>query len=466
MEPTQPTQPTRSMVRRRRPRTAAPVLVAGLALVVASCTTDNPNAGSGPPSTIAPGSPWVGTFDSVTLPAPVNSLTAVDCVGPLRCWAVGSTVGTAGAPNGAAVVTTADGGSTWTIQPIPTAVGYLSAISCSDRHYCVAVGQVTQTSGGQGAIITTSDGGTTWTAATVPAGILDVTAVDCRASRRCMAIGTAPTGSVALASSPARPAWVQQGTLPPDLTGASGISCPDNQHCWVTIHQAIDVDHVSGQVALTTDGGSTWATTATPKSVGYLNGIVCSRGAGADIGLPFTSTTASTSPVPPSASVTTPPGTTPSGTAAGSTTTSGPSPTTTTSPPPTSTTTTAPPGVSGAWCVAVGTTASTVTGTRTGHGVVLTTTDGGSSWASQPVNPTSAALMGVSCTAYNACVTVGSAVGLAPEAGMTVLTGPDGHPWRQAAAVTSPQVLTAVSCISLSRCVLVGESISQRLVTG
>ncbi len=476
MEPTQSTQPTRPKGRRPRPRAAATVSVALLALVMASCSTGGSNAGSGPPSTIAPGSPWMGTLDTVTLPAPVNSLTAVDCVGPLRCWAVGSTVGTAGSPNGAAVITTADGGSTWKIQPIPTAVGYLSAISCSDRHYCVAVGQVSQTSDGLGAIITTSDGGTTWAVTTVPAGILDVTAVTCQVSRQCIAIGTAATGSAALTSSPARPAWVQQGILPAGLTGASAISCPDSQHCWVTIRQAIDVDHVSGQVALTTDGGSTWATTATPKTVGYLNGIVCSRGAAGNIGLPFTSTTIVPTPASTSAVVATPSGPTPSGpapsgtapstTASGSTTTSGASPTTTSAPPPTSTTTTAPTGVNGAWCVAVGTTASTVTGTRTGHGVVLTTTDGGTSWTSQPVSPTAAALMGVSCTGDNACVTVGSAVGLAPEAGLSVLTGPHDHPWKRAAAVTSPQVLTGASCISLSHCVLVGESISQRLVPG
>ncbi len=122
--------------------------------------------------------------------------------------------------------------------------------------------------------------------------------------------------------------------------------------------------------------------------------------------------------------------------------------------------------MTGAWCVAVGTTASTVTGTRTGHGVILTTTNGGASWSSERVSPTAAALMGVSCTAVNACVAVGSAVGLAPEAGLSILTGPDSHPWKRAATVAAPQVLTGVSCRSLSRCVMVGESISQRLVTG
>ena len=411
--------------------------IALVALVVSSCSSSGSNTGSAVPSTIAPGSPWVGTLDNATLPAPVNSLTGVDCVSALRCWAAGSTLGTAGAPNGAAVVTTVDGGATWTIQPIPSAVGYLSDISCSDRHYCAAVGQVTQTSDGQGAIITTSDGGSTWTAATVPSTVSDVTAIDCQADRRCMAIGTVAAGSAALVSSAPGAAWTQLGTLPAGLNGASGISCPDSHDCWVTISQAVDVDHVTGQVVLTADGGSTWSTTATPKTVGYLNDIVCARGTAGQTGPPSTSTT-----------------------------TSVPGSTTTTPPPPTSTTTTVPAGVSGTWCVAVGTTASTGTGTRTGHGVILTTTDGGTLWSSQVVSATSASLMGVSCPAFKTCVAVGSAVGLAPEAGLSILTGPVGHPWKRAAAVTSPQVLTAVSCLSLSDCVLVGESISQHLSTG
>lgn len=444
--------------------------VALVALVVTSCSTSGSGAGSSAPSTIAPGSPWVGTLRTVTLPAPVNSLAAVDCVDPLRCWAVGSTVGTGGAPNGAAVIATHDGGASWTTQPVPASVGFLSDVSCSDRHYCVAVGQLVQTSNGQGAITTTSDGGATWTAATVPPGVLDVTAVDCRANRRCLAIGTVATGSVALVSSAARPGWVQLGTLPDDLTGATAISCPDSQHCWVTIQQALDVDHVAGKVAFTTDGGSTWAATASPKAVGYLNGIDCVNSAPGS-GLPFTSTTASTATGSGAPVEGTPPSPAASGTTApsgSSTTTTVPGTTTTASPPAasTTTTTTTPTGLRGVWCVAVGTTASTLTGTRSGRGIILTTTDGGTTWSSQPVSPTSAVLMGVSCTAVNSCVAVGSAVGLAPEAGLSILTGPDGHPWRRAATVTAPQVLTAVSCSSLSRCVLVGESLSQRLATG
>ncbi len=398
--------------------------------------------GSNAPSTIAPGSPWLGTLTTVTLPSPVNSLSALDCVTARHCWAVGSTVGAGGEPNGATVIVTADGGATWTVQPIPATVGYLSGISCSDRRHCTAVGQTTQTSNGQGAIITTGNGGANWNAATLPAGILDITAVNCQLNLRCLAIGTTAAGTAALAPSTAQPGWVQVGSLPPTLTGATSISCPDAQHCWVTAHVAVDVDHVAGQVAVTTNGGATWATTAAPSGVGYLNDIVCARGPGATGRPPSASTTSSSNPEPTIVSPTT------------------------TAPLPSTTTTTEPAGVPGAWCAAVGTSEATVTGTRAGHAVVLTTANGGMTWSPQPVAPGAATLMGVSCTAVNSCVAVGTAVALEPQAGVVVLTGSSGHPWRRAAGVFAPQALTAVSCTSTSRCVIVGESISQRLVGG
>ena len=404
--------------------------VALVGVLAAACGGSSSGPATSSVSTIAPGSPWLGGLTAVTLPSPVNSLDAVDCVTPLRCWAVGSTVGTAGAPNGAAVVSTTDGGATWAIETVPATVGYLSAISCSDLRHCIAVGQATQTSNGQGAIIVTTDGGATWTPATVPVGALDVTAVACQPDRHCLAMATTAAGTVALVTAPAQPTWVQRGTLPPPLGGATGISCPDRLDCWVTAPAEVNVDHVAGEVAVTTDGGTTWSITAAPAGAGYLNDIVCTRRSSGQGGLPFTSppTPVTTAPV-----TTTPVTTAPVTATAQPGVTSAPTTTVppTTVPPPSTTSTTAPAGVPGAWCVTVGTSAATVTGTRTGHGVILTTVDGGARWSAQKVTPTAAALLGVSCTAVDSCVAVGSAVGLEPQAGVAVLTGPTGHPPKQ-----------------------------------
>jgi hypothetical protein len=386
----------------------------------------------------------------VALPAPVNSLTGLACTSATRCWAVGSTVGGAGAPNGAAVIATTDGGAKWTSQIIPATVGYLSDISCSDQRHCVAVGQASQTSNGQGVIIATSNGGGTWTPSPTPPGILDVTALSCRADRRCLATGAAVGGVVALSSTAGGSGWVRLGTLPASVSGATAISCPDDQHCWVTAHTSVDVDHVAGVVTLTTNGGATWEALTIPTGTGYLNGISCLNGPTAGSGaLPFTSTTATptSTPTAPGTVPTTAPPTT--ATAAATTTTSAPT-----------------VGVAGVHCTVVGTTAATLNGARSGRGLVLTTSNGGARWTTQPVTSTSAALMDVSCPSIGSCVAVGSSVATSPHAGLAILTGSTDHPWKHPAVVGLALSLSAVACTSNSSCVVVGESISEHLAGG
>ncbi len=415
--------------------------VAVLAVTASACGGGATPAGapSGTPSAspIAAGSPWVGAFAPVALPPPVNSLTGLDCADASTCVAVGSTVGGAGAPNGAAVIATADGGARWKSQVIPPTVGYLSGVSCSDRRHCTAVGQASQTSNGQGVIIATSNGGATWTASPTPPGILDVTAVACRPDFRCVATGTVATGVVALVSASANSGWVQRASFPAGVSDATAVTCPDDRHCWATANTPVDVDHVTGAVVVTTDGGSAWATLPVPKGTGALDGISCMDGAGNGGGaLPDTSptTTPATGPTAPGTGTSTAP--------------------------------TAPAGVPGVHCVVVGTTAGSLSASRTGHGLVLTTATGGAGWSDQPVPAMAAALTGVACTSVDTCVAVGSSVASTPQAGVVVLTGDPGHPWRPALAVPSAQALSAVHCSSTSRCVLVGESVSEHLVGG
>ncbi len=416
-------------------------MVASALVVLMAGACSSSSTGGSAPSTIAAGSPWAGAFAAAALPTPVNSLTAVACPTETACWAVGSTVGGAGVPNGAAVIATTNGGGSWKPQVIPPAAGYLSRISCSDQRDCVAVGQAAQTSNGQAVIIATTDGGHSWQSRPVPPGFLDVTAVSCGVDRRCIAIGDVPGGAAALSSSSPGGAWVQRGTLPSAANGATDVSCTDDLHCWVTARLSPAAGHVVGMVALTTDGGAEWTSVATPTGIGYLTGISCLTSGGGSAALPYRSAapTASAPAVPAPAS-------TVSGSA-----------------PPTS----APAvGVPGAHCTAAGTTSTTFDATRSGHGVIITTNNGGVTWSSQPVPASVAALMDVSCTGVGSCVLVGSSGSSSDQAGTVILTGPAGAPWKGAAQVGVAQSLTAVSCVSQSRCVVVGESISEHLVGG
>ena len=426
----------------------------GLIVLLAFATACNasPSSQAVAPETLAPGSSWVGAFSPVGLPSPVNSLTSLTCRNAKLCWAVGSTVGGAGAPNGAALIATTDGGAKWTPQVIPATVGYLSGISCSDNRHCTAVGQAAQTSNGQAVIIVTSNGGSVWTSVPVPAGILDLTAVTCRPDGWCVAAGTGADSVVTLVSSSPTSTWTQAGSLP-GMNGATDISCSDNRSCWVTAHTSVDVDHVTGTVALTTDGASSWTAVRTPTGIGYLNGVSCLDGPATGSGALPTTTTA-----PPTTATTAT--TAPTTAAAGQTT----APTATV---PAVATTTTPPapivGVAGVRCTVVGTTAETLNDARAGHGVILSSDNGGGTWTDDAVSPTAAALMDVSCPAIGSCATAGSSVASYKLAGVAILSGSPAHPWRGPAVVGFPQPLAAISCVSTAHCVVVGESISEHL---
>lgn len=412
---------------RYRRRWGAVASTVPLVLTLAACTSSPGAGGTGPPSTYAAGSPWVGTFTAAGLPSPVNSLTSVDCATASHCWAVGETVGVGGAPNGAAVVSTTDGGAQWKTQVIPPTVGYLSGVSCTSQRQCAAVGETAQTSD-QGSIIATADGGATWNPVPIPPGVLDVTALTCEADGHCLAIGSTMTAEVALVSTSAGATWTQEGALPGNLSGARGVSCTDDQDCWVTARTMANLDQASGAVALTTDGGASWAALAVPSGIGILNGLSCIAGSTAGTGVVSTTTTAPGSPTAASPTTTTP-----------------------------------TPGVAGADCVVVGTTSTSLDATRSGRGIVLTTANGGASWVAEPVTATASALMGVSCTAVGSCLAVGSSVATIPQGGLVILTGSSEQPWQRASVVPSAQPLAAVSCWSTSQCVAVGESISAYL---
>jgi len=415
---------------RRRKHGILGAIVTGA--VLAGCSSGPPALSSGKTSaTLAtipfrPGSPWSGALVPVVPPKPVNSVTAVTCVTASKCWAVGSTVGGGGAPNGAALIATSDGGTRWTAQPIPPTTAYLADIACSTPSRCVAVGQG---QGNQGIAITTNNGGTSWGQAAVPAGISDVTTVTCGSDRRCMAIGSLSSGDVALVSTSAGASWTQAGTLSGGTSGASGISCIDPQHCWVTGHT------VTGSVVFTANAGASWTSLPIPAGSGLLNSVSCVQGPADQAGAVPGSAPTGRITVPNSPTSAAPP--------------------TTSSPPA---------GVPGVRCTVVGTTANAQAVARTGHGLIFTSSNGGATWTSQPAPTSVADLFSVSCIADDTCVAGGSTVTSSATSGVLLFTGPTVKPWKEATTVASPEPLLGLACTSASQCVSVGESIIQHLV--
>ncbi len=405
------------------------------ASVLTACASDRSSGTT--QSTIARGSPWQGGLATGTLPTPVHALQAVSCASAERCWAVGSTVGVNGGANGAAVVATTDGGAVWTLETIPTSVGFLSDISCGDVHHCAAAGQSGQTGGGPGVVIVTDDGGATWTIQPIPNGTTEVDTVACGTDLHCVAVAASGGPLEALVSSTPGLPWVTGGTLPSAATTATALDCTADSDCWATVDATAGAQSI-GSVVRTTDGGTTWTPLQTPAGVGELNGISCVVPAAALPSVHPTTTVPGErgSPAPPEG--------------------------TTAAPPP------GTADLGGIRCVAVGTTSTAVDSARTGQGVVLTTSDGGATWTRPPASAVPADLLSVSCTA-GPCVAVGSTAASNPLTGVVLLTATAGTAagtWHRAAAVRVALPLAGVSCVSLSACVTVGVSMTAHLAGG
>jgi hypothetical protein len=202
----------------------------------------------------------------------------IDCATVTTCW-VGGLNWDPFSPPGTDSMTpwiadTTDGGATWTtFSNLPTFTPYvaigtytISGISCVSALNCVAVGGL-GVGGGLAQVISTTDGGATWSRSTDPtlSGLENLTSVSCLTSVSglpvCSAAGTSlqADGPVAVTSTDGGATWSGMETY--DNTGwLSSISCADAQHCWAA---------GSGTtVALvgTGNGGASWSAATSDTS--------------------------------------------------------------------------------------------------------------------------------------------------------------------------------------------------------
>jgi hypothetical protein len=266
-------------------------LLVTLGLTVAACQSATSGASSGhhDPPVIgqAGGSPAV-----VGQPAPAGTgqLDAVSCADLLHCWAVGTpgapstattpgtstTTTTAPADSASAAVidATANGGRTWTAEPISLpGTPALTGISCPDPNHCMAVGL--SGAAPTGLVLTTRRGGADWEMATVPAGAVVVTAVDCSSATDCTTIASDGTTYWSALSTDFGRTWQRGGDLPAGLEGAGALSCPPGAACLVTGFTATTGGHGQGAVGLSTDGGTTWTAAEVPAGTGLLQSVTC-----------------------------------------------------------------------------------------------------------------------------------------------------------------------------------------------
>jgi hypothetical protein len=205
---------------------------------------------------------------------------SIDCVSATTCWLAGETANSIQNPE---VAVTTDGGRAWTtfsnlpaVTPDSSGDTYLlNGISCVSARNCVAGGGI---NGGSGpaAVISTADGGATWSLSSDPAlaDVQQVFGVSClpgpaTTSRPvCHATGFAiqAGGPIALTSPDGGATWTVTPAF--DSTGwLASISCADASHCWAA--------GGGTTVALvgTTDGGASWSTVTsdTTNEIGQVS---------------------------------------------------------------------------------------------------------------------------------------------------------------------------------------------------
>jgi hypothetical protein len=211
---------------------------------------------------------------------------AIDCVSATTCYLAG-TDWSSGLQDPAAARTT-DGGATWTVfGDLPTFVSSdpngtytLGGISCVSAVSCVAVGGLNE-SDGTATVITTADGGATWSrsADQTLSRVQLLFSVFClpaaHGKTSCMAAGSAPqaAGPVALLSRDGGANWGDRQKF--DSTGwLNSISCATTTHCWAA------GSGTTVALAGTTDKGKSWSTVTSDYqgqdgSVSCLSVSVC-----------------------------------------------------------------------------------------------------------------------------------------------------------------------------------------------
>jgi photosystem II stability/assembly factor-like uncharacterized protein len=174
------------------------------------------------------------------LPGGLAGVSSLACTAASSCLAAGNMPTTPGKGT-AAVADTSDGGMTWTPATMPSGAGPLHDVACPTPSDCLAVGSRSPSTigvaQGQGEVLSSTDGGGTWTTGAAPASVSDAFAISCSTTSRCTVVGTrwttanppGPTGAVAATTNGAG-IWLSgSATYLPQ--GLAAVSCPAPTLC-------------------------------------------------------------------------------------------------------------------------------------------------------------------------------------------------------------------------------------------
>jgi len=179
-----------------------------------------------------------------------RGLNAVAFADPLHGWAVGANIG---GPRQAVILSTSDGGATWTTRPVPagSSSGLLDIAALgTNRIVVVGQGSVSADHPAMGVAAVSDDGGATWTASEIPDVFFWAVAVH---GQHLLAVGQGGAaggwGGATYASDDGGTTWAKTGRAgPATLTGAA---LTGDEAGWVVSFQ-------QACLYVTDDGARTW----------------------------------------------------------------------------------------------------------------------------------------------------------------------------------------------------------------
>jgi hypothetical protein len=186
------------------------------------------------------------TWSVLPMPHGFASTSPISCGGASVCAAGGTYDGYS------VLAITHDAGHSFTIAPLPKGVGTLNTLTCPTTDYCAGLAA----DGFPGAtptdatLLSTSNGGSSFTDSPILTGD-SMLSLSCSSSLDCTAVGTNDalgvndsTAGVAARTTDGGHTWVA-GTLPTGfgISSFSPLSCADARHCSVTGNIAITIQN-------------------------------------------------------------------------------------------------------------------------------------------------------------------------------------------------------------------------------
>ncbi len=214
--------------------------------VVAYATTDG-------------GGTWGRTFTQ----AGVLNLSSVDCPTALACLAVGS------ATTGSVSDVSTDGGATWTSHSVLPGTESLGSLACLSATTCLAISRPSGL-GALPSLVETTNTGTSWTGATFPGTLLAPISVTCTSSTKCFVIALSTGPPELFVSSDSAATW-KQATLPSAVSSSDlleSVACPSSLNCIAVATE----DGGQPTFLSSSDGGLTWTTTEKVRGADFWFG--------------------------------------------------------------------------------------------------------------------------------------------------------------------------------------------------